>query len=61
MLVVPLKRGDEAIGALSILDRRDGGYYGPEDIDRAELFAELAVTALDVEPGAFRHRARPVG
>ena len=53
MLVVPLKRGDEAIGALSILDRRDGGYYGPDDMDRAALFAELAVTALDVEPGAF--------
>jgi hypothetical protein len=53
MLVVPLKRGDEAIGALSLLDRRDGGFYGPEDMDRAALFAELAVTALDVEPGAF--------
>ena len=53
MLVVPLKRDGEAIGALSILDRRDGGYYGPEDTDRAMLFAELAVTALDVEPGAF--------
>lgn len=53
MLVVPIKQGDEVIGALSILDRRDGGYYGPEDMDRAALFAELAVTALDVEPGAF--------
>ena len=53
MLVVPLKRGDEAIGALSLLDRRDGGYYGPDDMDRAALFAELAVVALDVEPGAF--------
>ena len=29
MLVVPLKQGDEAIGALSILDRRDGGTTGP--------------------------------
>ena len=53
MLVAPLMRGEEAIGALSILDRRDGGYYGPDDMDRAALFAELAVTALDVEPGAF--------
>jgi len=53
MLVVPLKQDGEAIGALSILDRRDGGYYGPEDIDRAVLFAELAVTALGVEPGVF--------
>jgi eukaryotic-like serine/threonine-protein kinase len=53
MLVVPLKRGDLPIGALSLLDRRDGGLYTREDADRAELFAELAVTALDVEPEAF--------
>jgi len=53
MLVVPLKQDGEAIGALSILDRRDGGYYGPDDVDRAVLFAELAVIALDVQPGAF--------
>ena len=53
MLVVPLKRGEEAIGALSILDRRDGSYFGQEDMDKANLFAELAVTALDVEPSAF--------
>ena len=38
---------------LSLLDRRDGGLYGPEDMDRAALFAELAITALDVEPGCF--------
>jgi hypothetical protein len=50
MLVVPLKRGQEPIGVLAVLDRRDGGLYKPEDIDRAALFAELAVTALDVEP-----------
>jgi len=53
MLVVPLKRGDQSIGALSILDRRDGSYFGPDDMDKANLFAELAVTALDVEPGVF--------
>ena len=53
MLVVPLKRSDRAIGALSILDRRDGLSYGAEDMERAALFAELAVTALDVDPGAF--------
>jgi signal transduction protein with GAF and PtsI domain len=50
MLAVPLKRGDEAIGVLAVLDRVDGGLYTPDDIDRAALFAELAVTALDVEP-----------
>jgi putative methionine-R-sulfoxide reductase with GAF domain len=53
MLVVPLKRGDQAIGVLSLLDRRDGQAYGPGDMDRATLFAELALTALDVDPGAF--------
>jgi hypothetical protein len=53
MLVVPLQRDGEPIGVLSILDRRDGSYFGPEDVDRAGLFAELAVTALDMQPGAF--------
>lgn len=46
MLVVPLEREGAAIGALSVLDRRDGGSYGPVDIPPARLFAELAVTAL---------------
>jgi hypothetical protein len=53
MLVVPLKRGDKPVGVLSLLDRRDGGLYGPEDMDRAALFADLALTALDVQPDAF--------
>jgi len=53
MVVVPLQRDGEPIGVLSILDRRDGSFFGPEDVDRAALFAELAVTALDMQPGAF--------
>jgi serine/threonine protein kinase len=53
MLVVPLMRAGAAIGALSVLDRRDGGRYSPEDTDRAALFAEVAVKALDVSPGLF--------
>jgi hypothetical protein len=53
MLVVPLQREGEAIGVLSVLDRRDGTFFGPEDVDRAGLFAELAVTALDMQPGVF--------
>jgi eukaryotic-like serine/threonine-protein kinase len=53
MLVVPLRRAERPIGVLSILDRRDGGFFGPEDIDRAALFADLAVTALDVEPQLY--------
>ena len=42
MLVLPLERGGEAIGVLSLLDRRDGGAYGPEDVVRANLFSDLA-------------------
>jgi hypothetical protein len=54
MLVMPLKRGDEPpIGTISFLDRRDGGLYGPSDMERAKLFADLAVAAIDVEPTAF--------
>ncbi|MGH2802933.1 MAG: protein kinase domain-containing protein [Thermoleophilaceae bacterium] len=53
MLVVPLLRGGQAIGALSLLDRRDGGFYGSDDMERAQMFAELAVTALDVQPDFF--------
>ena len=53
MLVVPLLRGERTIGTLSLLDRRDGGSYGPADMDRAALFADLAVRGLDVEPLAF--------
>lgn len=53
MLVVPLQRDNTPIGVLSLLDRRDGGLYGPEDMDRAALFADLAITALEVQPEAF--------
>ena len=49
MLVVPLERGRRAIGVLSLLDRRDGGAYGPADIPRAALFADLALSALGAE------------
>jgi Protein kinase domain/GAF domain len=53
MIVVPLKRNDEPIGVLSLLDRRDGGQYGQSDLEKAGLFAELAVTALNVAPSVF--------
>lgn len=61
MLVAPLKRGDVAIGALSLLDRRDGEPYGPQDVVRAALFAELALTALDVDPESFSTLGAPPG
>src|SRR3954465_3968334 len=53
MVVVPLKRAGQTIGVLSILDRRDGGPYGPNDGTRAALFAELAIAALDIDPSVF--------
>jgi hypothetical protein len=46
MMVVPLLRDGEAIGALSVLDRRDGRPYGAADLERAQLFADLTVEAL---------------
>jgi putative methionine-R-sulfoxide reductase with GAF domain len=53
MVVVPLKRAGQTIGVLSVLDRRDGGPYGPNDVSRASLFAELAIAALDIDPSIF--------
>jgi putative methionine-R-sulfoxide reductase with GAF domain len=53
MVVVPLLRGGSPIGVMSVLDRRDGGFYGSSDMERAQMFAELAVTALDVQPDVF--------
>ena len=46
LLAVPLLREGDAAGVLSILDRRDGGPYGQSDVRRAELFAELTLSAL---------------
>jgi GAF domain-containing protein len=53
MLCVPLLRHNDVIGVLSLLDRRDGNVYGPGDLEKAQLFAELAVTALNVNPSLF--------
>ena len=46
MLVVPLMRDGDPVGALSVLDRRDGRPYGPADLERAQLFGDLTVQAL---------------
>lgn len=46
MLVVPLQRDGQALGALSILDRRDGNALDQGDVQRAELFADLTLAAL---------------
>jgi serine/threonine protein kinase len=53
MLLTPLKRGERTVGVLSVLDRRDGEPYTVNDIPRAQLFAELAVTVLGINPGQF--------
>lgn len=53
MIVVPLRRGRSSIGALSILDRRDGQGYRDGDLEPAALFADLAVKALNVTPNSF--------
>ncbi|HWH12824.1 MAG TPA: protein kinase [Solirubrobacteraceae bacterium] len=60
MLVVPLLRDGRPIGVLSLLDRRDGARFGPVDVERAALFAELAVTALGVQPDAFTSLGVPL-
>jgi GAF domain-containing protein len=49
MLVVPLRARGRTLGLLSVLDRRDGRAYGREDLVRAEAYASLAVTALDLQ------------
>jgi hypothetical protein len=53
MLVVPLQRGGRPIGAMTVLDRRSGEPYHPEEVEKAALFADLEVKALDVTPNSF--------
>ena len=52
MLVVPLRRGGHTVGVLSVLDRLDGRGYGPDDVERAAAFADLALMVADVQLGA---------
>ncbi len=46
MVVVPLERENRVIGALSVLDRRDGGSYDQRDMERADLFGQLAALSV---------------
>jgi tRNA A-37 threonylcarbamoyl transferase component Bud32 len=46
MLVVPMHRGGETIGVLSLLDRRDGLPYTAEDARSAQLMADVAAAAF---------------
>jgi hypothetical protein len=52
MLVLPIKRGAEVVGVLSLLDRRDGGGYRADDLARAEPLADLALAAMDLRAEA---------
>jgi eukaryotic-like serine/threonine-protein kinase len=54
MLVLPLQAEGHTVGALSVLDRRDGNPYTMDDIPRGTLFAELTVTALGIDPSAYQ-------
>jgi hypothetical protein len=53
MLVAPLMRADRPVGALSLLDRRDGRAYRDDDIEPAQLFASLTVKSLEVAPTTY--------
>src|SRR4051795_6064811 len=52
MIVVPLVPDDVSVGVLTVLDKRDGRGYDVGDLAKAAMFADLALTAIDAEPGA---------
>ena len=52
MIVVPLIPDDIAVGVLTVLDKRDGSSYDVGDLAKAAMFADLALAAIDAEPGA---------
>ena len=52
MVVVPLKRDDDAVGALTILDRRDGEPYEAEQVEPLTAFADIALAAIEAVPRA---------
>jgi hypothetical protein len=47
--------GTEAVGALSILDRRDGEPYDVDQIPAAGMFAEIALSTVAEELPARPH------
>lgn len=51
MVVVPLKGRGRVMGALAVLDRRDGSSFDTPDVRRAELFADLAVKTISFATG----------
>ena len=61
MLVVPLIPGDQAIGVLTVLDRRDGTSYDVGDLAKGAMFADLALAAMDADPGSRAALTTAVG
>ena len=61
MIVVPLIQDDVAVGVLTVLDKRDGSSYDVGDLARGALFADLALAAMDAEPGARAALTTAVG
>ena len=61
MIVVPLIPDDVAVGVLTVLDKRDGGAYDVGDLARSAMFADLALAAMDAEPGARAALTTAVG
>ena len=61
MIVAPLIPDDVAVGVLTVLDKRDGGAYDVADLARSAMFADLALAAMDAEPGARAALTTAVG
>jgi hypothetical protein len=61
MIVVPLVAEGIAVGVLTVLDKRDGGFYDVADLARASLFAELALASINAEPASRAALTTQVG
>jgi PAS domain S-box-containing protein len=46
-LAVPLLREDRLLGVLTLADNREPDRFGPEEMDHARVFAQLAAVALE--------------
>jgi len=57
LMAVPLLHDERALGVLQVLDSREDGRSGLEEMDLLGLFASQAAIALDLLRGARRARA----
>ena len=58
MMLLPLRRDEESLGVLSVLDRRDGTPFGPDDLVRAEGFGDLSTLAVELHSRGATEPAR---